>query len=89
MSCLPQDGASAVEAALKIALQYWHNQGESGRTRFISLQGGHHGDTLGTIGVGYVDSSHRPFRIGTDASAIRRRPSARDASSPPAVHAIA
>lgn len=56
------DGASAVEAALKIALQYWHNQGESGRTRFISLQGGYHGDTLGTIGVGYVDSFHRPFR---------------------------
>ncbi len=56
------DGSCAVEAALKIALQYWTNQGESHRTRFITLQDGYHGDTLGTIGVGYIDSFHRPFR---------------------------
>lgn len=56
------DGSCAVEAALKIALQYWTNQGESHRTQFITLQDGYHGDTLGTIGVGYVDSFHRPFR---------------------------
>jgi adenosylmethionine---8-amino-7-oxononanoate aminotransferase len=55
------DGSCAVEAALKIALQYWTNQGESHRTRFIALQDGYHGDTLGTIGVGYIESFHRPF----------------------------
>jgi adenosylmethionine-8-amino-7-oxononanoate aminotransferase len=55
------DGSCAVEAALKIALQYWTNQGESHRTRFITLQDGYHGDTLGTIGVGYIDGFHRPF----------------------------
>ena len=55
------DGSCAVEAALKIALQYWTNQGESHRTRFVTLQDGYHGDTLGTIGVGYIDSFHRPF----------------------------
>jgi len=55
------DGSRAVEAALKIALQYWTNQGESHRTRFITLEDGYHGDTLGTIGVGYIDGFHRPF----------------------------
>ena len=55
------DGSCAVEAALKIALQYWTNQGESHRTRFVTLKDGYHGDTLGTIGVGYIDSFHRPF----------------------------
>ena len=55
------DGSCAVEAALKIAMQYWTNQGEGHRTRFVTLQDGYHGDTLGTIGVGYIDRFHRPF----------------------------
>ena len=56
------DGSLAVEAALKIALQYRDNRGESGRTWFIALEDGYHGDTLGAIGVGYIDAFHRPFR---------------------------
>ncbi len=55
------DGTSAIEAALKIALQYWVNLGESGRTSFIALEGGYHGDSLGAVGVGYVEAFHRPF----------------------------
>lgn len=55
------DGASAVEAALKIALQFWTNKGEEGRTRFICLEDGYHGDTLGAVGVGFVPAFHRPF----------------------------
>ncbi len=56
------DGASAVEAALKIAIQYWANRGQGGRGRFIALANGYHGDTLGCVGVGYVDGFHEPFR---------------------------
>jgi adenosylmethionine-8-amino-7-oxononanoate aminotransferase len=52
------DGSCAVEAALKIALQYWTNQGEGHRTRFVTLQDGYHGDTLGAIGVGYIENYH-------------------------------
>jgi adenosylmethionine-8-amino-7-oxononanoate aminotransferase len=56
------DGSSAVEAALKIAVQYWHNRGQAGRGRFIALADGYHGDTLGCIGVGYVEAFHGHFR---------------------------
>ena len=56
------DGASAVEAALKMALQYWSNLGRPERHRFVSLADGYHGDTLGAVGVGYVEAFHRSFR---------------------------
>lgn len=45
------DGASAVEAALKIALQYWQNVGEPQRTRFVRMTDGYHGDTIGAMSV--------------------------------------
>lgn len=55
------DGSSAVEAALKIAVQYWRNIGRPRKTQFASLQDGYHGDTLGAVSVGKIDSFHRPF----------------------------
>ncbi len=45
------DGASAVEAALKMALQYWQNRGESQRTRFLRLVDSYHGDTAASMSV--------------------------------------
>jgi adenosylmethionine-8-amino-7-oxononanoate aminotransferase len=55
-------GATAVEIALKLALQYWHLRGEPGRTRFAALTEAYHGDTLGAVGVGYSETFHRFFR---------------------------
>jgi len=55
------DGASATEAALKMAIQYWWNLGVRGKTRFVSLEEGYHGDTLGAVGVGFVPTFHAPF----------------------------
>lgn len=46
------DGASAVEQALKIAYQYWVNQGVPGRAQFLSLGNAYHGDTMGSLSVG-------------------------------------
>ena len=36
---------------MKMAVQYWRNQGQSERTRFIAFEGAYHGDTLGTMSV--------------------------------------
>ncbi|PND34279.1 adenosylmethionine--8-amino-7-oxononanoate transaminase [Achromobacter pulmonis] len=44
-------GSVAVEVAMKMALQFWLNQGERGRTRFLAFRGGYHGDTFGTMAV--------------------------------------
>ncbi|MGE0518446.1 MAG: adenosylmethionine--8-amino-7-oxononanoate transaminase [Candidatus Binatia bacterium] len=55
-------GATAVEIALKLALQYWALRGEPQRTRFVALTDAYHGDTLGAVSVGYSDVFHRFFR---------------------------
>ena len=56
------DGASAVEAALRIAVQYRHNKGESGRYRFAAFEDAYHGDTIGAMAVGYLPSFHSAYR---------------------------
>lgn len=55
------DGASAVEAALKIAIQFAYNEGRPECHEIVSLKEGYHGDTLGALSVGYLESFHRPF----------------------------
>ena len=44
-------GSVAVEVAMKMAMQFWLNKGERGRTKFLAFKGGYHGDTLGTMAV--------------------------------------
>jgi len=46
------DGAVAVEQALKIAFQFWTNQGERAHTAFLAFGGAYHGDTIGALSVG-------------------------------------
>lgn len=46
-----ESGSVSVEVAMKVAAQYWINQGARGKTRFVSFTGGYHGDTLGTMAV--------------------------------------
>ena len=45
------NGSTAVEVALKIAWQWWHNRGER-RQRLIAFAGAYHGDTVGAMAVG-------------------------------------
>jgi len=45
------DGAAAVEIALKMSFHYWRNRGRPGKTRFVSLAGSYHGETLGALAV--------------------------------------
>ncbi|MFP4417457.1 MAG: adenosylmethionine--8-amino-7-oxononanoate transaminase [Chitinivibrionales bacterium] len=56
------DGSSAVEASLRMALQYWENVGFEDRKKFISIQNSYHGDTLGAVGVGFLDTFHHALR---------------------------
>lgn len=56
------DGASAVEQALKIAVQYHAITGAPRRTRFACLRDAYHGDTLGAMAVGYQEAWHRAFK---------------------------
>ncbi len=45
------NGSTAIEVALKMAYQYWSNQGKP-RTTFLAFEGAYHGDTFGAMAVG-------------------------------------
>ena len=66
-------GATAVEAALRMALQYHQLRGDGARTRFASLVEGYHGDTLGAVGIGYSETFHR-FLTAAVVPAVRLTP---------------
>lgn len=46
-----ESGSVAVEVAMKMAMQYWLNQGDRDRSRFLVFKGSYHGDTFGTMAV--------------------------------------
>src|SRR6476646_5534968 len=54
------NGSTAVEVAMKIALQYWGNQGRPRRT-FITLEHAYHGDTVGAMSASEDSIFTRPF----------------------------
>jgi adenosylmethionine-8-amino-7-oxononanoate aminotransferase len=55
------DGSTAVEVAMKLALQYWAQNGRPARRRFLALEGAFHGETLGVTALGGVEVFRRPF----------------------------
>jgi adenosylmethionine-8-amino-7-oxononanoate aminotransferase len=54
------NGSTAVEVALKMAWQWWHNQG-SPRPRLIAFDGAYHGDTFGAMALGERCLFNAPF----------------------------
>ena len=52
-------GATAVEIALKMAVQYWQLKNEDQRVQIASLAESYHGDTVGSMSIGYSETFHR------------------------------
>jgi adenosylmethionine-8-amino-7-oxononanoate aminotransferase len=55
-------GATAVEIAMKMAVQYWQLKGEGKRTQIASLAESYHGDTVGSMSMGYSETFHRFYK---------------------------
>ncbi|WP_417320354.1 adenosylmethionine--8-amino-7-oxononanoate transaminase [Emcibacter sp.] len=57
-----ESGSVSVEIALKMAVQFWLNQGVEGRARFVGFKAGYHGDTSAAMSVGDSDDGmHKAF----------------------------
>jgi len=56
------NGSSAMEIAIKMALQYWKNIGNKKKTEIATLENGYHGDTFGAMSVGYVPEFFGKFK---------------------------
>jgi len=55
------NGSTAVEVALKMAIQFWFNQGVTNKKKVIALRGAYHGDTFGSMSVGERGAFNAPF----------------------------
>ena len=55
------NGSTAVEVALKMAFQYWQHKGQPQRKLFVHFDNAYHGDTVGAMSVGGIQSFHNTF----------------------------
>jgi adenosylmethionine-8-amino-7-oxononanoate aminotransferase len=55
------DGSTALEVALKLAFEYSRRIGQTRNPRFLSLEGGYHGDTVGAVSLGHIDLFHKAY----------------------------
>src|SRR5882672_6038014 len=60
------NGSTAVEVAMKMAVQFWHNQGRLEKRRVVALEHAYHGDTVGAMSA----SADSPFTAAFDALRI-------------------
>ncbi len=55
------NGSAGVEVALKMAFHWFRNQGEPKRTKFVALENGYHGETIGALSVGDIPLYRRVY----------------------------
>jgi adenosylmethionine-8-amino-7-oxononanoate aminotransferase len=55
------DGSTALEVALKLAYEHARRTGRAQKPRFLSLEGGYHGDTIGAVSLGHIDLFHKTW----------------------------
>jgi adenosylmethionine-8-amino-7-oxononanoate aminotransferase len=56
------DGSTAMEVAIKMALQYWQHRQQPQRKKFVAFADAYHGDTLGAVSLGGIDLFHAAFK---------------------------
>ncbi|MGK7389672.1 MAG: adenosylmethionine--8-amino-7-oxononanoate transaminase [Candidatus Cyclobacteriaceae bacterium M2_1C_046] len=56
------DGSTAIEVGLKMAIQYWYNKGFENKRKVIAWEGAYHGDTFGAMSVGDRNAFTTPFQ---------------------------
>ncbi|HPH85311.1 MAG TPA: adenosylmethionine--8-amino-7-oxononanoate transaminase [Ferruginibacter sp.] len=56
------DGSTSVEVAIKMAFQYWHNQGSTHKTKLIAFENAYHGDTFGAMSAGGRSTFNAAFQ---------------------------
>jgi adenosylmethionine-8-amino-7-oxononanoate aminotransferase len=59
---LSDNGSTAVEVALKMALQSCAQRGKPSKTKFLGFAGAYHGDTVGAMSIGGVNAFTKPYR---------------------------
>jgi adenosylmethionine---8-amino-7-oxononanoate aminotransferase len=55
------DGATALEVALKLAYEFSQRAKKNKKPKFVSLAGAYHGDTIGAVSLGHIDLFHNNF----------------------------
>lgn len=75
------DGASATEIALKMSMHYWRNSGQTEKTRFVSLAGSYHGETVGALAVTDIALFRESYAPLVRAAATVPSPDARQAQA--------
>ncbi len=56
------NGSTALEVALKLSYEFSRRGGRSRQPKFLSLEGGYHGDTVGAVSLGHIDLFHRAYK---------------------------
>ncbi|WP_018609657.1 adenosylmethionine--8-amino-7-oxononanoate transaminase [Uliginosibacterium gangwonense] len=83
------DGASATEIALKMSMHYWRNSGQTEKTRFVSLAGSYHGETVGALAVTDIALFRESYAPLVRAAATVPSPDARQAQPGETARAVA
>lgn len=55
------NGSASIEVALKMSFHYWRNTGRGEKKRFINISNSYHGETLGALAVGDVDTFKKTY----------------------------